>query len=107
MMVGIWWSLSLLVSLMLCGRIQKFQRTNNEPGHEGEQPLLVEAHDSPVGFKVRNIPDYPVDETLSKQSKNCCSPILMKFLGALIAIVGGVVIVFLSFTDIDDLLTGL
>ena len=106
-MVGMWWSLSLLASLVLSGRIKKYVRKpTGEYPEDDEQRLLIEAHDSPVGYKVRNIPDFIVDETLYEQATNIFSLLLLRLFGLCLAIFGGFTIVYLAFTDVDDRITG-
>ena len=96
----------MLTSLFLCGRMKKFIINPDEISDNNNQPLLVRAHDSPVGYKVRHIPDFPIDETLNAQSKNIFSVLFSRLLGLVLAVFGGIGMVYLAVVDTDDKITG-
>jgi hypothetical protein len=116
--VGIWWTVTLLYSLILVRRIPYHDPTkitsSNNNGNDNNsamlsmmkigERLLVEDHASPVGYKVPSLPDFEMDPTvLANATGISCCPIKMEiFLGVLLALCGGAVLIGLSFTTFDD-----
>ena len=97
MCVGAWWALSLLVSLFTVSQLEP-----QSPWPDDEEPLLEEDHASPVGFKVPNLPDFPIDPELAKRGVTCCSIKAELLLGSVMAVALGLGICYLSFTDQDE-----
>lgn len=91
--VGMWFSLSLLLSIFFAARIKP---THDYPA---EEPLLLEDHQSPVGFRVPNLPDFPIDPYLAKTGMNQLSMKVEMSVGVLLAILLGAGIITLVFTD--------
>ena len=93
--VGGWWTFGLLSSLFMVRRIPY---RDQHPNYDGE-PLLVEDHASPVGFKVPDVPDFVVDPSLSKTGSALVSIGFEMFIGLLMAAVIGGGIIYLAFTS--------
>jgi len=94
--VGIWYSLALLVSVHLASKVQ--------PIHEypDEEPLLEEDHQSPVGFRVPNLPDFPIDPAQGKTGIRQLSQRIEVFIGVILAALVGAGIVALAYTGWGD-----
>ena len=58
--VGAWWAFSFFASMLLVLRIEP-----QGIWPEDEEPLLEEDHASPVGYKVPNLPEFPIDPSLA------------------------------------------
>lgn len=82
----------MLFSIFLAARIQ--------PSHDypNEEPLLLEDHQSPVGFKVPNLPDFSIDPYLAKTGLRQVSLKAEISLGVLLAGLLGAGVVALAFT---------
>lgn len=95
--VGAWWTLATLCSLSVV-----FRKGRQGIWPEDEEPLLIKDHHSPVGFKVPNLPDFPIDSVLAQRGHFCLN---VKFEFALMVVatfcVGGFMC-FLSFTNFED-----
>lgn len=91
--VGLWFSLSLLFSIFIVARI--------EPTHDypDEEPLLEEDHQSPVGFRVPNLPDFPIDPFMAKTGWRQITLKAELTLGVIMVALLGAGIVALAFTD--------
>jgi hypothetical protein len=100
--VGGWFALSLISCLFV---VVHREREGIWP--EDEEPLLEKDHTSPVGFKVPNLPDFPVDPTLAVRGISIVSIQVEFLLGTIMALAVGGGIIFLSFTSADDNLTSL
>ena len=74
---------------------------NVEPirDYPDEEPLLEEDHHSPVGYKVPNLPDFPIDPYLAKRGIRLLSLRIELSLGVFLAALLGAGIVALAFTD--------
>jgi hypothetical protein len=100
--VGGWWCFTLICSLFL---VRKIPYKDHHPYYDGE-PLLVEDHASPVGYKVPSIPDFEIDPSLAKTGSSCIPYSLEFIVGFLMALVVGGGIVYLAFTDVDEQIVG-
>jgi len=98
--IGVWWTITLLSSMFMVTRIAPHQPD------EDEETILIPAQESPVGFKVPNLPDYIVDPNLVKKGSPCLSLGTELFFGIIMALGVGGAIVYLAFTDLDDKYTG-
>ena len=96
--VGGWWAVSLFTSLFLVRRIPY---KDFHPVYDGE-PLLVEDHASPVGYKVPSIPDFEIDPSLSNTG-SICLPLNFMFIFGMFMVFGiGGAIIYLAFTSWDE-----
>jgi hypothetical protein len=98
--VGVWWSLSLITSLFI---LLRKEREGIWP--EDEEPLLENAHSSPVGYKVPNLPDFPIDPILAVRGVPCVNMKFEFMFGIAMALTLGGGMCFLAFTSVDDDLT--
>jgi hypothetical protein len=98
MAVGSWWCLTLLCSLFLVRRIPCM---DHHPDYDGE-PVLLEDHASPVGYKVPNIPDFEIDPSFAKRGFPLIPYWVELVLGGLMAIGLGSGIVALGYTSMDE-----
>jgi hypothetical protein len=87
----------LLVSLVLVLKIPPPSIWPDE-----EEPLLQEDQESPVGFKVPSLPDFPVDPLLEQRGLPLLSLTTEFAIGVLLALGIGSGIVFLAFTEYDE-----
>ena len=90
---GIWLSLSLMASVCVAGRVDPIRE------YPDEEPLLEEDHRSPVGYRVPNLPDFPIDPSLAKKGILPFSLRIELALGVLLTAAIGTGIVALAFTD--------
>ena len=98
--LGIWWTLSLLISLFLVLRVQP-----PKIAPEDKETLLDEDQSSPLGFKVHSLPDFQVDPHLAQKGVEFLS-VQFEFVAAVIMAVGlGAFMVSLAFTQMDENLT--
>lgn len=74
---------------------------DQHPYFDGE-PLLIEDHASPVGFKVPSVPDYEIDPGLADQGSKCLSLQFEFAIGIIMAAVIGGGIIYLAFTSTDE-----
>jgi hypothetical protein len=95
--VGVWFTLSLTASLCM---VMKIEPEGVWP--EDEEPLLEAADSSPVGFKVPNLPDFPIDPSLANHGISWLPIELEFFLGIFMALAIGGGMCYLAFTDIDE-----
>ena len=95
--VGLWWTWSLIVSLVLVLGIEPPSQWPDE-----EEPLLEEDQASPVGYKVPSLPDFPVDPILEQKGMSFMNVKVEFVLGVVMALVIGGGIIFLAFTDFDE-----
>jgi hypothetical protein len=95
--VGVWFALSLTASLCM---VMKMEPEGMWP--EDEEPLLEADHSSPVGFKVPNLPDFPIDPSLANHGISCVDIKLEFFFGIFMALALGGGICYLAFTDIVE-----
>ena len=98
---GGWWASSLIASLAI---ILRKEREGIWP--EEEEPLLEEDHSSPVGYKVPNLPEFPIDPTMAVRPSVSCMSLQFEFIsGVMMALTMGAGICYLAFTNVDDELT--
>lgn len=100
--VGGWWCFTLVCSLLL---VRKIPYKDHHPYYDGE-PLLMEDHASPVGYKVPSIPDFEIDPSLAKTGSPCIPYSLEFIVGILMAMSMGGGIMYLAFTDVDEQIVG-
>lgn len=92
----------MLVCLFL---VRKIPYVDLHPEYEGE-PLLIEDHASPVGYKVPSVPDFEIDPSMAEIG-NCCFPSNIELVLGLITAVGvGSFVIILAFTTWDDKVFG-
>ena len=94
MVIGTWWTVTLLVSLLLVIKIQPHQHW-----HKDEEALLVEDQASPVGFKVPNLPDFEIDPNLVQPERFPCPMQFELAFGFMLAIGIGGGMVYMAYTD--------
>ena len=99
--VGIWWTLTFLSSLFMVLRIKPRREL---PANE--EHLLVPAQESPVGFRVPNLPDYAVDPILAKEGIGWISKRIEFGFGVVVALVSGGFMIYVNYADADNALTG-
>jgi hypothetical protein len=98
MAFGGWWCLSLILCLFLLLREKAV-----EYWPDYKEPLLVEDHASPVGYKVPHLPDFPIDPIYAtKGNQHCMNPKTVFGVGVLGAIGIGAFFVYLGFSNVDD-----
>lgn len=90
--VGVWFSVSLVASMLIAGNVEPIR------DYPDEEPLLEEDHNSPVGYRVPNLPDFPVDPSLAKRGIRRLSLRIELSVGMFLAAVIGAGIVALAFT---------
>jgi hypothetical protein len=95
--VGAWFAFSLIASLCMVMQIEP-----EGVWPEDEEPLLEADHSSPVGFKVPNLPDFPIDPSLANHGIPWLNIKLEFYLGIVMALALGGGICYLAFTDIDE-----
>lgn len=95
--VGAWWSFATVCSLTAA-----YRKGRQGIWPDDEEPLLVKEHASPVGFKVPNLPDFPIDVSMAQRGLFCLSMQLEFFLMLLITFCMGAFLLFLPLTDVDD-----
>jgi hypothetical protein len=72
---------------------------------EDEEPLLEEDHASPVGYKVPNLPEFPIDPSMAVRGIRRLNVQFEFMIGVLMAIVLGAGMCFLGLINADDYLT--
>ena len=82
-----------MASTCLAGKVEPIQ------DYPDEEPLLEEDHTSPVGYRVPNLPDFPIDPHQGKKGILPISKRLKLSIGALLAALLGTGIVALAYTD--------
>ena len=92
--VGVWFALSLTASLCMIMKIDP-----EGVWCEDEEPLLEADHSSPIGFKVPNLPDFPIDPSLANHGISCVNIKLEFFFGIFMALALGAGICYLAFID--------
>lgn len=99
--VGVWWTASLIFSLFILRR-----KEGQGIWPEDEEPLLEEEHASPVGFKVPNLPEFPVDPHMAVRGMPGVNVNFEFVVGSIIAAAVGAGMLFIGFSNADDTLTG-
>ncbi len=97
LIVGAWWTFATICSLFAV-----FRKGRQGIWPDDEEPLLVKDHQSPVGFKVPNLPDFPIDSSLAQRGLFCLNVKLEFAMMLLITFCMGGFLCFLSFTNFDD-----
>ena len=97
LMVGIWWTVTLLLSIVLVRRIP----FHDQKPRIGER-LLVEDQASPVGYRVPSLPDYEIDPLLADTGSPYLSLPLEVCLGVIMAGTIGTWLIGLAFTTWDE-----
>lgn len=90
--VGIWYSLSLLISVYFAANVEPIR------DYPDEEPLLEENHQSPVGYRVPNLPDFPINPSQGKRGSQQLSLQIELSIGVILAALIGAGIVALAFT---------
>jgi len=99
--VGIWFICTTLLCIYFSGRIARHQ-VSEVPD---EASIVVRNEHSPIGYCVTCLPNFPINITLFAQP-NKYIPIKVEiFLGVIMSIVIGGLIIFMGFTDKDDAIT--
>jgi hypothetical protein len=91
--VGIWFSLSLIASVYIAGQVKPIL------DYPDEEPLLEENHESPVGYVVPNLPNFPIDPCSGKRGIPRVPLRVEIATGVLLSALVGVGIVSLAYTD--------
>jgi len=89
---GIWWILSTMASLSVCGRLDSTLG-------ESAQPFLMRDETSPVGFIVPSLPNIVIDPTYRGQPWGCCGAI-SDILSAIVVVAVGAGIVWMGIKQI-------
>jgi len=103
--VGVWWTLSFLISLYQTLHLPQRHASDAAVNFlAGGESVLTESAASPVGFRVADLPDFVVDPILkgSKGLLPCFNAKCEFVFGVLLALSVGAGVVFLSFTDWDE-----
>jgi hypothetical protein len=82
-----------MISTLVAGKVEPIRN------YPDEEPLLEEDHRSPVGYRVPNLPDFPIDPYLGKKGR---IPLPMRIelsFGALLAALIGAGVIALVFTE--------
>lgn len=95
--MGIWWTIATLCSV---GAVYRKGRQGIWP--DDEEPLLLKDHASPVGFKVPNLPDFPIDSALAQRSIFCLGIHFELGLMLVATLAMGGFMCFLAFTQVDN-----
>jgi len=69
------------------------------PDYPDEEPLLEEDHHSPVGYRVPNLPNFPIDPYCAKRGIKRLSLTVEMLIGVFLAALIGAGIVGLAFTS--------
>ena len=69
---------------------------------EDEEPLLEQDHASPVGYKVPNLPEFPIDPSLANLGMSWLDIRLEFAIGCLLSIAVGGGMCLMSFTNADE-----
>jgi len=106
--IGIWWTVTVLVCL---GLVYRLHIQPTIPSPEEEESTLEVNESSPVGYTVPSLPHFAVDPGLCYHQKAHESGWIstpMKVVGGgLVTCVIGTLIVYMSFTQVDDEFTSL
>mmetsp|Transcript_115969 Transcript_115969/g.334897 ORF Transcript_115969/g.334897 Transcript_115969/m.334897 type:complete len:500 (-) Transcript_115969:226-1725(-) len=97
LIVGVWWAIASICSLFTV-----FRKERRGIWPEDEEPLLEKDHRSPVGFKVPNLPDFPLNSIMARKGVMCLTTNLA-FIAMLVVTIGmGGFLSMLAFTDYED-----
>ena len=93
--LGIYFAMTAITCIFAA---QKIAPPEQHP--EDDDPILVEEQTSPVGFRVPNFPDYPIDPIhFGRKGYSCCSLKFEVIVGVLISIGVGAFVVSTSLYD--------
>ena len=95
--VGAWWTIATICSLAAV-----FRKGRQGIWPDDEEPLLLKDHASPVGFKVPNLPDFPIDSAMASRGLFCLSMQVEFGLMLILTLFMGGFLCFLAFTDAED-----
>ena len=95
LIVGIWWTLTAVSSLFMILRIKSPVQTP-----AGEEHLLIPAQESPVGFKVPDIPDYIVDPNLARKGIQWLSLAVELSFGIVLSLAVGAAIIYWNYAAV-------
>jgi len=93
--VGGWWSITLISSLCLLLRKNESVVQND---HTGEN-VLKEDQSSPVGYKVPSLPDFEIDLDREDTGSKYLSSQSVLLIGVILAIGAGTAMIAFSLTD--------
>jgi len=73
--MGIWFAMTSITCIFAAQKIRPPSSSpSNGEDEEDKDPILVEDHSSPVGYKVPNFPDFPIDPIYyGGKGLSCCS----------------------------------
>ena len=93
--LGIWFTMTAITCIVAAQKI-----VPSDPHPEDSDPILVEEQTSPVGYKIPNFPDYPIDP-IHFGSKGCeCLPLKLEvFMGLLVSFGVGAFVLSTGFYD--------
>ncbi|KAL7528459.1 hypothetical protein ACHAXR_002458 [Thalassiosira sp. AJA248-18] len=93
--LGIWFTMTSITCIFAAQKISP-----PEPHPEDNDPILIEEQTSPVGYKVPNFPDFPIDTIrFSSKGISCCSLKVEVILGLLVSVGIGAFVVSTSLYD--------
>ena len=95
--VGAWWAFSFFASMLLVLRIEP-----QGIWPEDEEPLLEEDHASPVGYKVPNLPEFPIDPSLANLGIPWLDIRVEFAIGVILSVAIGGAMCFMAFTNADE-----
>ena len=96
--IGIWIAMAVITSTVAS---QKIIPPDSHP--EDANPILVQDQTSPVGYKVPNFPDFPIDPIhFAKQGLPCCSLQLEIVAALFVGIVMGAFVMSTALFDFLD-----
>jgi hypothetical protein len=99
MAFGGWMCMSLIISLFLI----LLRKNSVEYWPDYKEPLLVEDHTSPIGFKVPHLPDFPIDPIYATNGNQYCVNTTTIFgVGVVFALGIGAFFMYVGFSDIDE-----
>lgn len=121
--VGIWWGLTVIISMYFCKRIpvSAYYKMKDDSKRESDldksttsiipfipepEPLVEQEQASPVGYRVKQIPDFKLDPNGSAKPHLPSAFLAFEVvLGVTMAIGIGALMVYSAFTDKDDNIT--
>jgi hypothetical protein len=102
MSVGVWWTVSLLICLVLLLNVEP---ASTIPDHN--EPVLDENAASPVGFIVPTLPFFQIDPNLAQKGILLFDIKVEFILGVIVALGIGPGIVYMAYTGADEQVLGL
>ncbi|KAL3817296.1 hypothetical protein ACHAXA_003217 [Cyclostephanos tholiformis] len=93
--IGIWIAMAVITSTVASQKINP-----PDPHPEDANPILVEDQTSPVGYKVPNFPDFPIDPIhFGNKGLPCCSLQFEMLVGLFVGILMGTFVVATALFD--------